>query len=150
MGDTFTLSDTLMSVKRQWFTDKSTIGRFYIGEDYQCFTLEDTVRQNGIKIYGRTAIPEGQYEVIVNYSNRFKRPLPLLLDVPDFDGIRIHPGNTEEDTLGCILVGNIKGDNAIFDSRNAFTPLYLKIVNAISNGKLFLSIINLRAEVENA
>ena len=71
-----------------------TIGRLYIDGQYFCDTLEDAVREK--KIAGKTAIPEGTYEVIVNRSPKFKRDLPLLIDVPNFEGIRIHRGNTNE------------------------------------------------------
>jgi hypothetical protein len=94
-----------LRVKRIAFKDTYTIGRFYIDDVYVCDSLEDRVRPNGIKIYGETAIPTGVYNVILNLSNRFKTILPLLLDVPMFEGIRIHGGNTSEDTHGCILLG---------------------------------------------
>jgi hypothetical protein len=94
-----------LRVKRIAFKDTYTIGRFYIDDVYVCDSLEDMVRPNGIKIYGETAIPTGVYNVILNLSNRFKTILPLLLDVPMFEGIRIHGGNTSEDTHGCILLG---------------------------------------------
>ena len=66
--------------------------------------MEDTVRGHGIKIAGQTAIPAGCYKVVVNRSARFKRDMPLLLDIPEFFGVRIHGGNSSADTTGCILV----------------------------------------------
>lgn len=85
-------------------TPEYTIGRLeeIVGKFF-CHTLEDAVKNE--KITGKTAIPEGTYEVVVNHSPKFKRELPLLLDVPKFEGIRIHRGNTVNDTSGCILVG---------------------------------------------
>ena len=95
-------------------TPEYTIGRLEIDGQFFCNTLEDPVRDE--KIAGKTAIPEGTYEVIVNRSPRFKRDLPLLLDVPNFEGIRIHRGNTAKDTSGCILVGLNKVKGKVLDS----------------------------------
>lgn len=101
-------------LERKWCKPEYTIGRLYINGKFYCNTLEDTVRdinKNGIfdcgelKISGHTAIPYGEYEIIVNYSPRFKRELPRLLNVPHFEGILIHRGNTHKDSSGCILVG---------------------------------------------
>ena len=84
-----------------------TIGRLFVDGKYFCDTLEDRCRDldKEEKVMNETAIPEGTYEVIVNVSVKFKRKLPLLLNVPHFTGIRIHRGNTDKDTFGCILVG---------------------------------------------
>ncbi len=95
-------------------TPEYTIGRLYIDEKFFCHTLEDPVREE--KIAGKTAIPEGIYNVVVNHSPKFKRDLPLLLDVPDFEGIRIHRGNTAKDTSGCILVGENKVKGKVINS----------------------------------
>lgn len=92
-----------------------TIGRLFIGERWFCDTLENEVRdfnkdgdlddEGEGKIYGKTAIPYGRYQVVVTRSSRFRRDLPLILDVKHFTGIRIHRGSTVEHTKGCILVG---------------------------------------------
>ena len=94
---------------RDHFTNSTTLGKLYVNGIFQCYTLEDKDRElekGNEKLYGETAIPRGSYQVIIDYSNRFKRELPRLKDVPQFEGIRIHPGNTHEDTHGCILVGS--------------------------------------------
>jgi len=115
-----------LEVKRKIFTDKSTIGELYIDGVFECYTLEDVVRK-GPKVHSATAIPTGTYKVIVNMSNRFKRLLPLLLNVPEFEGVRIHSGNTDADTEGCILLGQTKGVNIITNSRVAFDKFFNKI-----------------------
>ena len=95
-----------------------TIGRLFVDGEYFCDTLEDRCRDldKEEKVMNETAIPEGTYEVIVNVSARFKRKLPLLLDVPHFSGIRIHRGNTDKDTSGCILVGENKQPGRVINS----------------------------------
>lgn len=99
-------------------TPEYTIGRLYIDDKVFCNTLEDPVRNlpEEQKIMHKTAIPEGTYKVVVNRSPRFKRDLPLLLDVPYFEGIRIHRGNTAKDTSGCILVGINSKKGMVLDS----------------------------------
>lgn len=84
--------------------DRNIIGDLFINGEFFCYTLEDEKRADGLKVYGETAIPTGTYNVLVTKSNRFKRLMPLIIDVPMFSGIRIHGGNTSKDTLGCILV----------------------------------------------
>lgn len=86
----------------------------FIDGKYFCDTLEDEVRD--VKIPGSTAITCGEYRVIVNVSPRFGRELPRLLDVPNFEGILIHRGNTAEDTAGCILVGENKQKGRVINS----------------------------------
>lgn len=103
-------------VKREFFTDKYTIGKLYVDGVYFCDTLENTVRPEGIKIPNETAIPYGKYKVIVNFSPKFKRLLPRLLEVPMFDGILIHRGNSVVDTSGCILIGENKVKGMVLNS----------------------------------
>lgn len=98
-----------IKVVRSVFNPTSTLGRMFINDSFFAYTLEDTDRNlNGDcrkKVKGQTAIDPGTYEVVISYSNNFQRYLPLLLKVPCFDGIRIHGGNTCEDSHGCILIG---------------------------------------------
>lgn len=125
---------------RTWYADTYTIGKLYIDGVYFADTLEDKNRdvdKNGIfnngekKVYGKTCIPFGTYKVILSMSSKFKKILPLLLNVPQFDGIRIHSGNTaDEDSSGCILVGinDIKG--RISKSTITFNSLMTKLSKA--------------------
>lgn len=117
-----------IEVTRNPSDDKCTQGVMTVDGVYECFTLEDVVREE--KIFGETAIPAGTYKVIVSFSNHFKRDLPLLVGVPNFEGVRIHPGNTAANTEGCILVGQTKGLDFIGSSKLAFDPLYAKILSA--------------------
>lgn len=111
-----------------------TAGSLFIDDTWFCYTLEDKVRD--VKVYGETAIPYGTYDVIVTMSARFKKPLPLLLNVPNFTGVRIHSGNTKENTEGCILVGMDNGnDGFLGDSRTAMRKLMSEIELAIKHGE---------------
>lgn len=104
-----------LTLIRKYFNKDSTIGELFIDNKFYCHVLEDKDRLltssmtlddiKQIKIKSQTAIPTGKYEVVVNYSPRFKQDMPLLLEVPGFEGIRIHVGNKNEDTDGCLLVG---------------------------------------------
>jgi hypothetical protein len=118
----------LITIKRLYKTDNSTIGELLIDGVFECFTLED--KERDIKIKGETAIPKGTYKIIINESNRFKRLLPLLIDVPNFEGVRIHSGNSNHDTEGCILVGQTRNKNYIGQSRKAFEKLFAKMQKA--------------------
>ena len=125
-------------LERTTYTDKSTIGKLYINGVFQCFTLEDKDRnleQQGEKVYGETAIPRGKYDVVITYSKRFRTELPLLVDVPQFEGIRIHPGNFSGDTEGCILVGSGTAPDRLFNSRAAFNALFQRLEVAYAKGE---------------
>lgn len=128
-----------------------TIGNLIIDNAWACYTLEDLVREvddepvENWKIKGTTAIPAGTYQVRVTYSNRFKRPLPLLVGVPGFEGIRIHPGNTDADTEGCILPGTriAPHGEALEQSRAAFDRVFAAIEVAETAGEeVWLTVTN--------
>ena len=103
-----------LRLERLWPKPTYTVGRLYVDGQLFCNTLEDKVadlNRNGVfdgtekKVPGETAIPYGTYRVFYGWSPRFGRNLPRLLNVTAFEGILIHPGNTAEDSAGCILVG---------------------------------------------
>jgi hypothetical protein len=127
-------------LKRKWYTDRSTIGELWRDGTFECFTLEDVVRPAGVKVPGRTAIPAGRYQVQVTFSNRFQRQMPLLLNVPNFAGVRIHCGNTDKDTEGCILVGRNRLTDAIGRSREAYAALFPRIDEAAKHATVFITI----------
>jgi Family of unknown function (DUF5675) len=124
---------------RKTFTDASTIGELSVDGKPECFTLEDKVR--AVKIFGKTAIPAGIYEVTITFSEKFKKPLPLLLNVPNYAGIRIHPGNKPEDTEGCILVGTTRSKDFIGNSKVAFAALFTKLQAALLKEKIFIEVV---------
>lgn len=93
-----------------------------------------------LKVRTRTAIPSGRYEIVISFSQRFQKMLPLLLNVPAFEGIRIHPGNTDADTEGCLLPGKNKAPDMVTNSRVAFKTLFEKIQVAMQREKLFITI----------
>jgi hypothetical protein len=127
-----------LRIERTDFSDESTIGELSVNGQFECYTLEDKTRPE--KIAGKTAIPAGRYEVVINFSQRFQRQLPLLLKVPNFEGIRIHPGNTAANTEGCILVGETKSGNFIGQSRVAFERLFEKLKEVAATEKIFMEI----------
>ena len=113
--------------------DGYTIGRMSLNGEYFCDTLEDTDR--GLsdsmqvdeilakKIKAQTAIPTGKYDVILTFSPRFKRVLPLLLNVPGYQYIRVHNGNRPDSTEGCLLVGENKEKGKVLNSRATLEKL---------------------------
>ncbi len=128
-----------------------TIGTLSVDGDWLCYTLEDVVREVegqpvfAWKQYGKTAIPAGTYKVRITYSSRFKRDLPLIQAVPGFEGVRIHPGNTDADTDGCILPGTriAPHGEAIEQSRAAFVRLFEKLDAAeAASEEIWITITN--------
>ncbi len=130
-------------LRREASTEEYTHGSLYNGTSFFCFTLEDPVRAE--KIPGETAIPQGKYRIIINYSPRFKKELPLLLKVPGFSGIRIHAGNSAFDTEGCILVGTQKAQGKVLNSRLALADLMGEIQEALNyNEEVWITIEDTR------
>ena len=114
-----------------------TIGDLFLDGHLFCQTLEDKVREE--KVYGQTAIPAGRYEVRGTYSKRFKVVMPQIMNVPGFEGIRIHSGNKPEHTEGCLLVGKEVGDE-VHKSRDTFNDFMDVFDEAIRQGKVFITI----------
>ena len=126
-------------VKRLYKKSEYTIGKLYINGVYFCDTVEDTDRgltQSmseekilAIKVYGKTAIPTGRYDVVISYSPKFKKNLPLLLSVKGYSGIRIHNGKDANSSLGCIIVGENKIKGGVINSRQTMEKLMYRLRN---------------------
>lgn len=138
-----------LTLKRIALRPTYTIGKLYINDVYFCDTIEDTVRdlnKNGKfdngekKVHSKTAIPYGIYEIKWTYSPRFKKYTPQLMNVPSFEGIRIHAGNTSADTEGCLILGKNKQVGKVLNSRATINKFYPIIKNACSNGKVTIEI----------
>lgn len=142
-----------LTLNRKLKLENKTIGELLVNNKKFCDTLEDKVRLSwsllpfrqllGIKIWGKTAIPEGRYEIVITYSERFKRRLPLLLKVPQFESIRIHGGNTELDTEGCLLIGKLDTKtNTIYGAKSLglLDKLMAILEPASKTGKIFITI----------
>jgi hypothetical protein len=126
-----------LRVERLWKKPAYTVGRLFVDGKLFCNTLEDTVRDlsNEKKVYGKTAIPYGEYKVVYNWSPKFGRNLPRLLNVPAFEGILIHPGNTADDSAGCILVGRNTEVGRLTESRYTSDKLNVLIEDAQRGGE---------------
>lgn len=134
-----------MNIKlaRDFFGPACTFGKLYVDDRYECETLEDVVRPAGVKIPGETAIPFGRYKVVIDFSQRFQRMMLHVLDVPMFEGVRIHKGNTVRDTEGCVLVGLVRSGAALQMSAAAFQPLFDKVHAALGQGQeVWLEIVS--------
>lgn len=141
-----------LKLNRIFLGSSATIGELLVNDKHLCDTLEDRVRPEGEKVYGKTAIPEGTYEVKLTHSPRFKKILPEILNVPNFSGIRIHSLNKAEESEGCIGVGewNGKDTNWISNSRKAFNKLFAILQEASDRGeKITITINNSWKAVEN-
>lgn len=132
-----------LQLKRIFKGSTYTIGKLYVNGEYFCDTLEDTDRGltsempiskvKDIKIYGKTAIPTGTYKIVMNvisetFKNRsWAKPyggkLPRLVNVPGYEGVLIHVGNTADDTSGCLLVGRNKVVGKVTESTATFVEL---------------------------
>jgi len=131
-GRAYNKSDNfeILILKRKEKKKECTLGELYIGDKYFCYTLEPSA-------YKRKSpcIPEGTYKIKINKSPSFGRELPLLLRVPGRTGIRLHAGNTADDTTGCILPGYRRGEDIVYESRRAETDIIAKI-KEMSNPKI--------------
>lgn len=125
-------------LERKYPKNNYTISNLFINGKFYCNTIEDVVRdinKNGtfdcgeFKISGHTAIPYGKYEIQVTYSPKFKRKLPLLLNVKHFEGIRIHRGNTAKDSSGCLIPGENTKRGMVLNS----TKYELELTNLIES-----------------
>ena len=131
----------LIELRRDPSANGCTLGSLYIDGQFECFTLEDVVREvPGVeavnwKIPCETAIPSGIYRITITKSLRFHKMMPQLMDVPGFSGVRIHCGNCADDTEGCILLGRRRGTATILDSRLAFNTFFPKLQAAIGRGE---------------
>ena len=136
-------------VNRRKKTKISTISDVLIDGVFFCFGLEDLdrglnqkmpiaeIRQK--KVFGQTAIPAGRYEMIINFSNRFQQYMPLLLNVPGFEGVRIHAGNKAANTEGCLLLGQTEGVDFIGNSRLAYRSFLSRLRAVEKKEKIFIT-----------
>lgn len=142
-----------LRLERKFLNKTSTEGNLYVDGKWFCHTIEDRVRagkgawSKHKKVYAQTAIPYGEYEVKVTWSNRFKRPLPLVINVPDFEGIRIHNGSSELSSAGCIIISYKNDDgpdgnkNRIVNDTKAMNDLTKLLEETQKNEKIILKII---------
>lgn len=141
--------DLIRDLAKQDFT----LGKLYLGGVVIAFTVEDTLREVlgqpvvKWKVPGKTAIPEGRYQIVMTQSTRFKRIMPLLLNVPGFQGIRIHSGNTAEDTEGCIILGLKRTAIGVANSREACARFENRVNQTIADGKNIW--INVEGTIKN-
>ncbi len=132
-----------LQLNRRYLGEEYTIGDLYIDGVFFCNTLEDKVRdlnKDGIldepKVYAETAIPYGEYNIIVNYSPKFRRALPRLLDVPYFEGILIHRGTMASNSSGCILLGENKIKGRVINSAKYEIELTKILQKAMENKEI--------------
>ncbi len=132
-----------IQVIRKWYSQISTIGVISV-DGVKCgFTLEDVARAEGVKIPDHTAIPAGEYEAVNDYSERFKKIMPHILNVPKFDGVRLHKGNRTSETSGCLLLGLQKAQDLVYNCDPTYDYVFHSIDQAMKRKeKVIISIIN--------
>lgn len=121
-----------LTINRKKSTENSTISELYIDSMFQCYILELPVMSEPLP--GRCAIPAGTYEIVIQWSPHFNRYNMRLVNVPGFEGVEIHTGNTPADTEGCLIVGTIQSPDYVGNSTLAYTILWSKIMAYINNG----------------
>lgn len=137
-----------LKIRRKWFTDRASEGVFELDGVFECFSLEDCSRSlrrdmdptelMARKVKGTTAIPIGRYRLVLEDSPKFGKDTLTILDVPAFDYIRIHGGNSSKDTEGCPLTGQTRtapDDDWIGGSQNALKALKAKVVPRLKVGE---------------
>lgn len=135
----------LLVLQREPSSGGRTFGLLSVGHVPFCHTLEDEVRPPGVKVRGVTAIPPGLYRLSLSWSPRFKEMLPLIEEVPMFEGIRIHAGNRAEDTEGCVLVGEEREGDELRRSRAALERLLGILKGPALEGEMFIDVRNPQA-----
>lgn len=129
--------------------DKFTEGELWIDGKFFCFTIEDKVRAKAglwkriVKVYAETAIPYGTYPVLVTWSNRFKRMLTGIFNVPDFEGIRIHNGSSAKSSAGCVIVSFKRlGEGLLLNDKTAMNQICDMVIEAQKAGKVTIEIVD--------
>ncbi|RVU01083.1 hypothetical protein EOD41_10740 [Mucilaginibacter limnophilus] len=141
-----------LTVRRKWYTNNTTTGELYINGSFFCYTLEDVCRDlnrdgdlndpGEKKVPGKTCIPAGRYQVIIDMSYRFRKLMPLLIGILGFAGIRIHAGNYAVDTDGCILLGSTRSIDFVGNSRDTFAKFMVRLQLLLKTGKVYITIID--------
>jgi hypothetical protein len=139
-----------IEIIRNQFLSHETLSTVLIDGKEFCYALEDFDRGldqsnplseiQSVKVQGETAIPSGRYKMVVSYSPRFGKRLPLLLNVPGFRGIRIHSGNYHNHTQGCILLGLDVAASGVYRSREAMTALMNRLDDVQFTLEVFVTI----------
>jgi hypothetical protein len=135
-----------LTLKRKGFNKTTTTGTLYRDELRLCDTLEDCDRWLEVygkdaKITSKTAIPRGTYDVTINWSNRFKKYMLAVLEVPYFEGVRLHAGNTHENTDGCPLLGDYSDDYTVVNSKVRTQEVFDLVEETLKTEKVSLEVL---------
>ncbi len=136
---------TELAIVRQHSRNSFTPGEMLWDGEHACYTVEDEIREiPGVpvaqwKVPGKTAIQEGRYRVIIDFSNRFQKPMPHVLDVSGFEGIRLHTGNTAADVEGCAALGRTLTSTGVGESRLAFDAFFPRLEEALLAGEVWIT-----------
>ena len=143
-----------LTLYRTLLTPEYTLGRLFVDDVFFCWTWEDTVRPPGVKVYGKTAIPAGRYRVVIDLSHRFGKMMMHVLNVPLFDGIRVHHGGKlgqAVDTDGCIIVGYDRVAEGLRRGPEAMAKLQPLVQGALNRGEsVTIQILNEAPSAESA
>lgn len=124
---------------RKEYGDDSTVADLYLDGVWECATMEPEIPVNGKALSGPVCIPPGTYDVLITWSPKFKRRLPLIINVPGRDGVRFHPGNKPDDTAGCVMTGekviHVAGVPFLTHSSDAFERFFARLDAAELRGE---------------